>query len=199
MARDFRAKRQVDPMKRRLLLRALGIAALAPLVPGVARATLVRGLTLKQLSLRATAIVALRALDSSSHYEDIAGRRLIVTDTRVRIEDVLAKGAPRDRELLVRTLGGRVGGMRELVLGQPALSLARSDVAFLQLGSDGAHWFTGMAQGHYPLVDTEQGELALGVSPQVPEIRDLEGSAVRALAGRKLGVARGLIQSAVQP
>lgn len=189
----------MDTMKRRLFLVALGVAASTAIVPGVARATLVRGLTLKQLTLRASAIVALRALDSSSHYEDIGGRRLIVTDTRVRVEDVLAKGAPRDRELLVRTLGGRVGGMRELVLGQPALSLARCDVAFLQLGADGAHWFTGMAQGHYPLVDDERGERALMASPQVPEIRDLEGSAVRALAGRKLDVARGLIQGAVQP
>ncbi len=152
------------------------------------------GLTLEQLVDRSAHIVVVNALDSSSFYTTIGGRRCIVTETRVQVQDVLAAQAPRDQILSVRTLGGKVGGMGELVLGQAAFSASTPDVAFLKRGADGAHWFVGMAQGHYPLYGEK--ELSLRHSANLPEIREFSRSAVRALSGTRLTTARGLIREA---
>ncbi len=97
----------------------------------------------------------------------------------------------------MRTLGGRVGGVGEIVHGQPTISAASADVAFLKLGADGAHWFVGMAQGHYPLVGQVQAERKLIQSAQLPEIRDYERCAVRKLSGLKLTRATELLRAAV--
>jgi hypothetical protein len=164
---------------------------------GTARATLVRGLKLKELVARSHHIVVLRALDARSHYQPLGGRPCIVTDTLVRVEDVLAHAPPPEPELWIRTLGGHVGGTGQLVLGQPNISWGSPDVAFLKLGADGAHWFVGMAQGHYPLEKpTPEAALRLRASSNLPEIHELSGSAVLTLAGRSLEVARGLVQEA---
>jgi hypothetical protein len=161
-----------------------------------AQATLVVGLTLPELVTRSTHIVVLSALDAFSRYADLGGHRCIVTDTRVRVEDVLGREAPSTQELTVRTLGGKVGGVRELVLGQASLSLASVDVAFLRATTQGQHWFVGMAQGHYPL--RNEGERILNRSTNLPEIRDFEQCAVRKLNGARLSLARAWVQEASQ-
>lgn len=161
-----------------------------------AGATLVLGLTLRELVERSTDIVVVRALSAVSQYAELGGRRCIVTDTRVQVEDVLGRELPSARELTLRTLGGKVAGVRELVLGQPALSLGSSDVAFLKATPQGQHWFVGMAQGHYPL---QSGiERILNRSANLPEIRNFEQCAVRQLSGVRLSVARAWLQEASQ-
>ena len=183
-------------MNRRVFLSCAGGAAALALLPRPAAATLVIGLTLHQLVERSAHIVVVRALDSTSSHTTLGGRRCIVTDTRVQVQDVLAKTSPSEQVLTVRTLGGRVGGMGELVLGQAIFSPATPDVAFLKRGADGAHWFVGMAQGHYPLrVDSER-ELTLQHSTSLPEIRNFQTSAVRELSGMRLTAARRLLQQA---
>jgi hypothetical protein len=184
-----------DKMLRRSVLGLLGGSAAAALLPKSAQATLVIGLTLEQLVDRSAHIVVVSALEASSFYSTIGGRRCIVTETRVQVQDVLGRRAPADQVLSVRTLGGKVGGMGELVLGQASFSSAAPDVAFLKRGADGAHWFVGMAQGHYPL-HREGAELSLRPSSNLPEIREFSTSAVRALSGQRLGLARGLIREA---
>lgn len=183
-------------MNRRSLLLGLGGSAAWAALPRSAAATLVIGLTLRQLVDRSAHILVVGALDSASFYTTIGGRRCIVTETRVQVHDVLAKASPGDRELTVRTLGGRVGGMSELVMGQAALSPSTPDVAFLKRGADGAHWFVGMAQGHYPLSGADP---ILQPSANLPEIRDFYSSAVRALTGARLAEARRLLQHVSQP
>ncbi len=191
-------RRWAGHLTRRSLLACAGATASGLLLSSEAQATLVRGLTLAELSRQASLIVTLRALDSICHYQDLGGRKSIVTDTLVRVEDVLAKTAPAQQELVVRTLGGRIGSIRELLLGQPALSYDRRDVAFLLPDGVGQHCFVGMAQGHYRLVGANQSA-ELAASSQLPAIRDWGGSAVLALSGRKLSEARSLIQRAVRP
>jgi hypothetical protein len=183
-------------MQRRTLLSCLGGSAALALLPRTAEATLVIGLTLPQLVERSAHILVVSALDSVSSYAMLGGRRCIVTDTRVRVEDVLAKASPAQQLLTVKTLGGRVAGMGELVLGQAIFSSASSDVAFLKRGADGAHWFVGMAQGHYPLLAAADSEPTLRHSANLPEIRDFQRSAVRELSGMRLSLARRLLQRA---
>lgn len=176
----------------------LGLASAgAGLYAAPAQATLVRGLSLAELAQRSQHIGVLEPRDSSCRYVSIGGRKSLVTDTRVRVHEVWAGAG--EGELLLRTLGGRKDGVGELVHGQPEFRLGERAVGFLKLGRDGqVWWMTGMAQGHFPLTDASQAARLLA-SPSLPEIVELERSAVKQLVGQKLGEARELVRRARQP
>jgi hypothetical protein len=184
-------------VSRRGLLIGVAAGAVASTWGGTAAATIVRSLTLPALVQRSRRIVVVTALDAESHFEDLGRRRRIVTDTRVRVEEKLAKGDGIENELLVRTLGGSVGRLGERVHGQAQLLLGEPCVAFLLQGPDGLHYVNGMAQGHYPLRGAAVQKLLS--SPDLPEILDFESSAVKALAGSELAAAAGRIRALVAP
>jgi hypothetical protein len=171
-----------------------GLGAL--LLPRRAEASLFRGLSVAELSQLSELILVATPLDASSHWETLGGRQRIVTDTRVRVEDVLAKSIPTDGELLVRTLGGTVGERAALVYGEAALFLNRTSVLFM-VQSAGALRVTGMAQGHYPLFADASQTLRLTASPRAAELVGDAEPAMRVLAGQELGRARTLIRAAL--
>jgi hypothetical protein len=160
-----------------------------------ASATVVRSLSLPSLVQSSRRIVVMTALASESHYEELGRRRRIVTDTRVRIEEGIAKHEGLDGELLVRTLGGSIGDVGELVHGQAQLVASQPCVAFLLQGPDGLHYLNGMAQGHYPLRGSSTKHLRS--SADLPKILDFDNSAVKALVGSELGAASQRIRSLV--
>ena len=188
----------MERIQRRVVLGAAASLA-ALLLPARAGATLLRGLPLRDLVRRSHHVALLTALDSRCVYLEIAGRRAIVTESRLRVDDVVAREKPSSSELIVRTLGGQVGNEGELVHGQAEFSLDRPCLAFLTRGSDESLWVTGMAQGHYPIDTRSAAEPRLAPSPHLPTIRDWDRSAVRALAGQTVLQARGLVAVAGQP
>jgi hypothetical protein len=185
------------PVSRRGLLVGLAAGAAAGVFSETASATVVRALSLPALVQSSRRILVVTALGAESHFEDLGRRRRIVTDTRVRVEEKLAKSESTDSELLVRTLGGAVGSLGELVHGQAQLLLGEPCVAFLLQGPDGLHYMNGMAQGHYPVRGT--GARLLARSPDLPDILDFDNSAVKALVGTELGSARARIRALVAP
>jgi len=170
-------------------------AALAPvlLLAPPASATLMRGLPLRALCAQSQHILLVESISAQCVALPIGGRPMIVTETTLRVEDVMSKAQPGRSEIVVRTLGGVLDGVGELVHGQAELSLGVPCLVFLKSAEGGALWVTGMAQGHYPLVSVERSELRLSASPRLPTLRDFEHSAVRSLAGQTLLQARGLI------
>lgn len=186
-------------MNRRSFVRAAGAGTLVSLgLGGEAHATLVRGLTLEELAAESGRILVGRALDSSCQWVTIAGRRRIVTDTRVRVEDVLAKAAPADSEILVRTLGGSIGDVGALVHGEADLLLDESCVVFLRPVADGMHRIIGMAQGHYPVAPDVQRVPRLKRSPRSSEIVGGNRAAIRRLVGLDIDTARRSIHEALK-
>ncbi len=181
---------------RRALLGAGACGLCALLLPRRAEASLFRGLSLLDLSQVSELILVATPLSASSHWETLGGRRRIVTDTRVRVEDVVAKSVPADGELLVRTLGGTVGERAALVYGEAALFLNQTSVLFM-VQSAGALRVTGMAQGHYPLLADPSQTLHLTPSPRAPELVGDAEPAMHVLAGQELGHARALIRAAL--
>lgn len=181
---------------RRGLLIGMGSGLFVATWGAPASATIVRALSLPALVQGSRRVVVMTALSSHSHYEELGRRRRIVTDTRVRIEESIAKADGVERELMVRTLGGAVGDVGELVHGQPQLLRGEPCVGFLLQGPDGLHYVNGMAQGHYPL--SAASVRTLKSSPELPKILDFDSSAVKTLVGRDLGDARQLIHSLVQ-
>src|SRR5690606_13537166 len=90
------------------------------------------------------------AVESYSQWETVGQRRRIVTFTRVLVaEGVL--GNP-ELEVLVQTLGGRVGKIGQIVHGEAVLKLRERSLLFLQDSSEGITRVTAMAQGHYRLL-----------------------------------------------
>jgi hypothetical protein len=183
------------PMSRRAVLTSLGMAAGAELLPRVASATWVRGMSLQELVSRSRHAVIGTPLDARCLYITIGGRRMLITETRLRVDGVLALEPPGEVELAVRTLGGQLDGVGELVHGQAELVRGQLCVGFFERAPDGACWVTGMAQGHYPLESTDAA-LRLRASPQLPVIRDWEQSAVKRLVGTRLSEAESLVAEA---
>jgi len=183
-----------SPSSRRAFLTLLGCgtAASALVRSKPALATLVRGLTLPEMVAQSARIVVVEPLDSHSHWQSIGGRRLIVTDTSVRVLDSLRADSAAEAQLVLRTLGGRIGDRSELVLGQPDFGTTGQGLAFLTRADDGVFWATGMAQGHFAL----SKEQVLSASRFLPTIMKWEHSAVKALHGQKLATARGLVAGA---
>jgi hypothetical protein len=164
-----------------------------------AQATLLRGLSLPMLAQGSDHIVLGTALDASAHYETIGGRRRIVTDTRVRLDDVVAKSAPADSELLVRTLGGTVGEIAALVFGEAQLNLGEPCLLFLVNGADAVRHVHGMAQGHYPMQLDAKRVMRLFASPRTPELTpNAAPLAVQRLVGQTVADARVLVREALK-
>jgi hypothetical protein len=174
------------------LLASLSAVAGVQLLPRTASATLVRGMTLAELVGRSQHAIIGTATDARCLYQNFGSKRMIVTETRMRVEGVLGLTAPAERELSVRTLGGQLDGAGELVHGQAEFGRGKPCVAFFERTPDGLCWVTGMAQGHYPLNQTDSA-LVLQASPQLPAIVDWEQSAVKRLVGAHLDQAERLI------
>jgi len=183
-------------MSRRATLAAAASGLGGLFWPNRAEASLFRALSLTVLAQASELILLATPLSASSHWESLGGRQRIVTDTRVRVEDVLAKAVPASGELVVRTLGGTVGDRAALVYGEAALFLDQTSVLFL--GRDaGVARVTGMAQGHYPLYADSRQAVRLMQSPRAPELVGEDQPAMHLLAGQELGRARALIQAAL--
>jgi hypothetical protein len=136
-------------------------------------------------------------LDTNSVWERVGQRKHIVTYTRVRALEILAGADPQQDELLLRTLGGRVGDVGELVHGEAMLSLGARSVLFV-MPARGVLTVTAMAQGHYPLRRDTAGAERLRRSPEAFELLHEAGSAVKRLPGLQVAEARTLLRAAVR-
>jgi hypothetical protein len=183
---------------RRGFLTAAGALVATAALERRAQASLSRGLTLAELVARSAHTVVATALDAHSDWVLIGGKRRIVTDTRIRVEETLAGESPAQSEIEVRVLGGIVGDLGERVDGQAELVLGEPAVAFLMPISPVLAYVTGAAQGHYRLLADTQRLLRLRPSPHLPLLLRPEESAAASLAGTTLDQARALVRGAVK-
>jgi len=179
-------------MNRRQTLGLMGTLLAGLIAPRLARATTARAVALGDLVRRSTRIAHATPLEGSSRFEDIGDTRHIVTYTRLRVEDPIF-GDTGETEILVRTLGGHVGELGEIVHGEAQLALNESCVVFLRANADGIEQVTEMAQGHYPLLADSGGALRLQASRNMPRLVGNPGAAVAQLANLRLPDARALI------
>ncbi len=184
-------------MDRRGFVRVATAGALGLLASRAALASVARAVPVQELVGRSQHVLVGEPLDAESVWEQIGQRRHIVTYTRVRTLELLAGADPRQEELLVRTLGGRVGDLGELVHGEAMFELGARGVLFV-MPTRGALAVTAMAQGHYPLLRDSAGIERLRRSPAAVELLGEEGSAVKRLSGLQVTEARTLVRLAVR-
>jgi hypothetical protein len=185
-------------MDRRGFVRVASIGVVGVALSRHARASLARAVPVAALVGRSRHVMVGEPLDSYSVWEQLGGRKHIVTYTRVRAHELLAGVDPKQDELLVRTLGGRVGDLGELVHGEAMLTVGERSVLFVMLTRD-ALGVTAMAQGHYPLLRDAAGAERLRRSPEASELLDEDGSAVKRFTGLQVAEARELIRRTVRP
>ena len=153
-----------------------------------ARASVAVGIGLPELISSSTTVGFAASSEASSRWEEIGGSRRIVTYHRVGFDELVIG---QDRELWVRTLGGRMGDIAQIVHGEAELRVGEPCLLFVCPARDGALVVTEMAQGHYPLRSQR-----LHPSPRLGRLVRPDGSAVRALVGRTRAEARGLLGEA---
>lgn len=79
----------------------------------------------------------------------------IVTYTRLKVEEGVAGQAATGAEVWVRTLGGSVGKIGQLVDGEPVFVSGKSSLVFARALRPGTFTVVARAQGQFPvLVDT---------------------------------------------
>jgi len=170
----------------------MGMVAATLVSTRAARATTARAVSLKDLVQRSARIARATPLDSFARSEEIGGTRHIVTYSRLRIDENI-HGASSDSETLVRTLGGRVGDLGEIVHGEAELALNETCLVFLALDPNGVEFVTAMAQGHYPVARDSAGILRLRPSRNIANLVGRTPSAVSDLSGRAFPEARAMI------
>lgn len=187
------------PRSSRLSRRSLlGVASTAlPLASfgwaRAAQATTARAVGLPELVSLSHHALAGTPTDAWCRWETVGKSRRIVTYHQVEITQTLDGRPPPEPTLLVRTLGGRVGDIGQLVHGEAHLTPEKPTVVFLTPDVDGLLGVTAMAQGHYPLRPVERDLPRLEASPNMPSLQQVEGCAVNRLVDTTVLEAEELI------
>lgn len=161
-------------------------------------ATVVRAVPLGDLVAMSEWVVVAEVKSSRSHYETIGGSRRMVTDTVLEVREALTPNRS-DRELesstvTVRTLGGTIGDLAQLVPGEAVLRKGSTHLVFLdEARGDAVYRVAGMAQGQYPIRIDADGKRVLERSPGLDVIVDPQKSAVLTLSGRSVEQAQALV------
>ncbi len=164
---------------------------------GEAHATTSVLLTLEELVERSGTVAVVEAVERSSRWEVVGESKRIVTYTRLVVHEAIRGDA--GEEIWVRTLGGKVGKIGQHVAGEAQFSLKARAVVFLTKAGD-VTVVTGMAQGHYPLVEKD-GAVRLTSSPDTGNLVERRGPRVSArerLVGAKLADATSSIKTAAK-
>lgn len=157
---------------------------------------MVRAVTLNELVRQSQHAVVATPSDFSSRWETIGGRERIVTYTRVRIEYPLDGNAPKSNELVVRTLGGRVDDIGQIVAGEAPLRRNATAALFLEPIASGAFAVTAMSQGHYPILADDKGARRLRAHALSLKNLNRDAAVVR-LDGRTVVEVEGLVYEEV--
>ncbi|WP_221032053.1 hypothetical protein [Actomonas aquatica] len=102
-------------------------------------------------------VVRAKVTDGESVWEGGDGQRQIFTYFTLEVEEVLS-GAPPE-PLVLRTLGGRVGGKRVRIEGMPELQIGGEYILFVRGNERQFFPLVAMMHGMYPIVrHGDQGE-----------------------------------------
>jgi hypothetical protein len=91
----------------------------------------------------------------------------IYTYTQVHVDRVVAGDAGGASDVWVRTMGGIVGNLGQVVDGEAVLTMGRPSLLFLHAGPPGAMQVTARGQGQFPLVLDAKNVVRLSRSSSV--------------------------------
>ena len=180
---------------RRTALGLLATGLLGTMLPPSPAAAGALAVSLNELVRRSRRIILGTSVGGESRWEVIAEQRRIVTYHRIRADELVV-GDPSDDELVVRTLGGRVGKIGQIVHGEAMIVRGHSSLLFLSKAGQHHHYVTARAQGHYPVFTDARGARRLRASPHRGAIIDAPNSAARRLVHRSVAEGIQLVRDA---
>lgn len=166
-------------------------------MPRAALAAVARAVSVKDLTDQSRAVLLGEPVEAYGEWARIGEQRRIVTYTRVLLREAVL-GNP-ESEIMVQTLGGRVGNIGQVVHGEAALRLNEPSLLFLQESDAGITRVTAMAQGHYRLLGDARGVARLKLSPRLGTLLPSKSAAVERLRDRTFPEAREIVLKALQP
>jgi hypothetical protein len=125
-----------------------GVAVAAAVVAVDARASVSIQITWDSLLRESTAAVVATPTETRSAWE--SGR--IYTYVHLRVDRAMAGELATGADPWVRTMGGVVGKIGQLVDGEAVLAPGQASLLFLHPGPPGAYVVTARGQGQFPLV-----------------------------------------------
>jgi hypothetical protein len=130
--------------------------------PAEADAAVSVAYSLDELVAASPQAAVVKAVEQRSEWEEIGDSKRIVTYTKVeRVESVYGS-VPET--LWVRTLGGAVGRIGQHVAGEAQFTTGKESLVFFTQTPRGTFVVSGAAQGHYPIVVSDD-ERTLALSP----------------------------------
>jgi MYXO-CTERM domain-containing protein len=156
-----RVRRRLRPLTLALLVAIPGAGAL--MWDADARASVAIAVSLEELARGAAGVAMVTSLEQRAAWEN--GR--IITRTRVRIDRLVAGDLPS--EAWLRTRGGVVGEIGQIVEGEPSFALGQTSLVFLRPHTNDEFAIAGAptfvvaerAQGQYAIVADARGALRL--------------------------------------
>ncbi len=151
----------------------LALAALAVLTAGLASATTVTKMSLRDLAKKSDAIVLARVEDETARYD--SNKEIYTYITLKVLEPV--KGPKADAVITIRQLGGIVGDIASVVPGTPKFTRGEEVVVFLTKNdAAGYPWVMGLQQGKYTVKSDENGRKQV--------VNEIEGLSFSGLNGK---------------
>lgn len=182
---------------------SLASAGAVTLLAHSSEATTVRALSLDNLIEFSDRASLGTPVHYSSDFAYIRGSRRIVTWTRIAQEEDLYSEDGQADEILVMTLGGKVGNLRQKVPGEAALTMGQRCLIFASSEQpDGTRQVIGMAQGKFTVEKGERLDV-LRPSRDLPHlVRSRQGgaggavlkTAMETLSGKSIDEARSLLR-----
>ncbi|MBS2020433.1 MAG: hypothetical protein JST00_46680 [Deltaproteobacteria bacterium] len=125
------------------------VPALSLVVPSDAHASVSIAVGFEALVKDADAVGVVTPVEAKSVWED--GR--IYTYTKVKVDQSVAGDVGTGSEGWVRTMGGVVGKIGQMVDGEPVLTVGKPSLLFLRSFKQGGTWqVSARAQGQFPVL-----------------------------------------------
>ena len=142
-------------MSRATRFAVVALAALALSCASLAGATTVQKFTVTDLAKKSDSIVRARVEGQSSRWGDT--RKEIYTYVTLSVLESV-KGAPGEKTITIRQLGGSVDNLISVVPGMPSFKNGEEVVLFLSRKDPaGYSWVMGLQQGKYSVLTDESG------------------------------------------
>jgi hypothetical protein len=185
---------------RRSLLTGLGASCATTWLARPASASVALPLTLSDLmAVSVFALVGLARETTCAWESDSRGKR-IVTYTRIETQQVLDGRKSPGSDLYVRTLGGEMGEISQIVPGEAELEREKPAVFFLRDSVPGSYGVAGMAQGHYRLRSDGSGAFRLLPARNMAELIEQHPlAAVTRLRDKTVAECEHMIAEELQP
>lgn len=183
-------------LSRRSLLLG-GLAAVAGVATATrAKASVARALTLNELVHQSRHALVGTPFELFGQWEAVGRRSRIVTYTLLHVDYSVDGRPPSTGDIMIRTLGGRVGDIGQTVPGEAVLERDRAATVFVEELSRDLFAVTAMAQGHYPVVADGHGVKRLHAAVALLELvggATAKDSAVQRLDGRTVSEVETLV------